>query len=511
MCRKDKAIKILSQLVGAAAALTMYSGFAFIEASADSYSDIDSSYSDDEVYIPQNYRDDVLEALGRTNGSITKADLESLESLQLLMEDESDTLSFVNDCTSITEFYLASLSDNIDAIKQIGKLDKLDSFTFDNGSDTVDLNVRNCNFLYNNDKINTLKIYGNAMVEPELVYSMPNLERVDIELRETMPLDLKKIPSLKITYIYGEPYDISINMTVNDIDYLLEKGIVVYINDESFKTMKDIDRKLNNIISTLNITENSSDQEKLDAIIVYALENFTYDNVVDSMYSYDPKREEIIKSFYVDGYLYGALEKDTQICGNYAAFVSAVAARVGLECYMMMSDIHCWNLVKIDGYYYYVDTTWMDNNLHSDGSSMVKAEELFERDDREHIKWYLDEPRSYADYDHLCYNYPEYLEDELSEAVSKGVYERKPFSAVPADETPVRVGEETPAPFETINSSYYVPELSDEQYEAMVYGTLIIVPIGIIIIIIAAVCIVKSAKRKKREKELNRYYLNYKE
>ena len=176
MSRKNKA-GILFRFVGAAAALAMCSGLVSVNAFADSYSDSGSSYIEDEVSIPENYRDDVLKSLGRTGGSITRADLEGLEKLEISMENNSDPLSFINNCTSMKEFYLANLSDNIDSLGQICKLDCLEDFTFDCGADTVDLNIMNCRFLYNNRNIRNLKIYGNAMAEPELVNSMPNLEK----------------------------------------------------------------------------------------------------------------------------------------------------------------------------------------------------------------------------------------------------------------------------------------------------------------------------------------------
>lgn len=512
---KSPVLKILSQLTGAAVALTMCPGFASVDACADSDPDSGSSYRKNEVYIPRIYRDDVLESLDRTDGGITKADLEGIEKLQILMENNIDSLSFINNCTSMTELYLANTSDHIYPVNQIGRLDALDSFTFDNGALTVDLNVKNCRFLYNNENIKSLTIYGNVMVEPELVYSMPNIESAAIEITETTPFDLKKLPSLKEAYIYGDPYDISITTTADDINYLLEHGIEIYLNFDSFETMKKNDSKLNDIIKSLDINETSTDQEKLDAIIVYALKHFVYDREVDTMSSSDPARENKIRSFYENGYLYGALEKDTQICGNYAAFFTAVATRLGLESYMMMSDIHCWNLVKIDGDYYYIDTTWMDCNLHYDGSKMVKAEELFERGDKEYIDWYMDQPKSYTDYDHQSYNFPVFLEDEVSESVSKGVYSGifadDPDPEIPVIETTTaRIKEYVPQPVETkpitTSAYYYVPDLSDEQYELMVNGTLIVVPIVFLSVIIAVVCVVKAVKKRKAEKEANRYY-----
>ena len=35
------------------------------------------------------------------------------------------------------------------------------------------------------------------------------------------------------------------------------------------------------------------------------------------------------KDFYTNGYLYGALEKDTSICGNYSSLVSTLCERLG--------------------------------------------------------------------------------------------------------------------------------------------------------------------------------------
>lgn len=492
----------------AAVALTMFSGPASVKISANGYSGSGSSYSeDDEVKIPKNYRDDVLESLGRKSGAITKTDLESISRLELLIENDTDSLSFVNYCTSMNELYLANLSDDIDPIRQIGKLDKLDTLTFDNGANTVDLNVKNCGFLYNNENIKTLNIYGNVMAEPELVCSMPNLEHAAIEVRETTPFDLKKIPSLKVAYIYGDPYDISINVTVDDINYLLENGVDVFLNTDSFEEMKKIDAELNDIISTLDVNENSTDREKMDAIIVYELKNFVYDDTVDSMSVSDPRRIDRIHSFYKGGYLYGALEKNTKICGNYAAFFTAVATRIGLESYMMMSDFHCWNLVNADGNYYYTDITWMDCNLHYVGSRSFKAEELFEKGDREHIDWYMDQPKSYTDYDHQSYNYPGYLEDELSESVQKGVYGGYIADNSAPGAPYVMITDDTSTAFETNDFTYrYIPKMSDEQYELMVYGTLIIVPAGFIAVIITAVCVAKAVKKKKQEKEENRYY-----
>ena len=63
----------------------------------------------------------------------------------------------------------------------------------------------------------------------------------------------------------------------------------------------------------------------MNKILIYVLENCIYDPDVKNNTSDD------ILSFYEGGKLYGALEKDTQICGNYSALVCALCKRVNLK------------------------------------------------------------------------------------------------------------------------------------------------------------------------------------
>ena len=79
------------------------------------------------------------------------------------------------------------------------------------------------------------------------------------------------------------------------------------------------------------------------------------------MNSIDPDEEA--SKFYQDGKLYGALYKDSAICGNYAALVEALMDRLDIpqRSYFANSSRHAWNVIKIDGEPYYVDATWLDN------------------------------------------------------------------------------------------------------------------------------------------------------
>ena len=62
--------------------------------------------------------------------------------------------------------------------------------------------------------------------------------------------------------------------------------------------------------------------------------------------------------------MYGMLKNRRGTCQGYAYLFLELAKRVGLECDVVYSDpmCHIWNVVKIDGEWYYIDLTWDDGN-----------------------------------------------------------------------------------------------------------------------------------------------------
>ncbi|MCH5248914.1 MAG: BspA family leucine-rich repeat surface protein [Lachnospiraceae bacterium] len=59
---------------------------------------------------------------------------------------------------------------------------------------------------------------------------------------------------------------------------------------------------------------------------------------------------------------YGVLVEGKAVCQGYALAYKYLLNQVGIECYMVTSDVmnHAWNLIKLDGEYYQVDVTWDD-------------------------------------------------------------------------------------------------------------------------------------------------------
>ena len=115
--------------------------------------------------------------------------------------------------------------------------------------------------------------------------------------------------------------------------------------------------KITEVINSLGITDNMSDYTKTKLIYDYICENVAYG------YSF------IDGSYEISYTSYGALILGTAVCQGYSVLLYKMLNSVGVDNRIVAGTRnggnHGWNMVNIDGRYYYVDVTW-DAGKHPD-------------------------------------------------------------------------------------------------------------------------------------------------
>lgn len=312
------------------------------------------------------------------SSNITKEDLINCEGLNIsLTEERVEDFSFLNYCTNLENLYIDITSPDLYSLTNIFK-------ELPNKDINVDLTIIFDELPLTEDNVNAIKsipfdtslsFYGRGAIDSNLFENL-SVSKVTIS-DSNGNIDYSKLKNVdKLIINTKNPYNVAINMTTDVYNELINNNVKICC-DEDFETnceeenekfnlkIKEINNKLDNIYNSLNINDSMSDEEKLKIITIYVLDNLTYDKEVQSK---NEQNEQLNLSFYEgpnefeQGELYGALERDTQICGNYAALVSALARRANLESYLINSETHSWNLVKLNNNYYYTDSTWIDDD-----------------------------------------------------------------------------------------------------------------------------------------------------
>ena len=133
----------------------------------------------------------------------------------------------------------------------------------------------------------------------------------------------------------NEGYDLNI---FYDVSYL-----------SSLEQEEKVDEEVSNLLKSLDLS-NKTDYQKVKAIYDYICSNVTYDH--DNLND---------KSYSLKYTAYAALINKTAVCQGYASLFYRLALDTGVDTRVISGEAggpHAWNIVKLNGKYYNLDSTW---------------------------------------------------------------------------------------------------------------------------------------------------------
>ncbi len=121
---------------------------------------------------------------------------------------------------------------------------------------------------------------------------------------------------------------------------------------------KEVDKVVSSFVNSLK-TSGKSDYEIIKAVHDFICDKAEYDYVaLKKMNSSNAKK------FYYAFTSYGALIEGKTVCQGYALAFYRLCKELGYNCRFVSSDpdegCHAWNIVELNGKYYFVDCTWDD-------------------------------------------------------------------------------------------------------------------------------------------------------
>ena len=117
----------------------------------------------------------------------------------------------------------------------------------------------------------------------------------------------------------------------------------------SLEQEEKVDEEVSNLLKSLDLS-NKTDYQKVKAIYDYICSNVTYDH--------DNLNDESYSLKYT---AYAALINKTAVCQGYASLFYRLALDTGVDTRVISGEAggpHAWNIVKLNGKYYNLDSTW---------------------------------------------------------------------------------------------------------------------------------------------------------
>ncbi|KAA8678121.1 transglutaminase domain-containing protein [Clostridium sp. MT-14] len=234
--------------------------------------------------------------------------------------------------------------------RQLGQAVKYD-FTIDKDNSGDGISVQNYDQYYNALK-DALSDYKNTLI---LNISNYDKDTYDLNVIDTV---LDNNPNLRDWYLSAEANIQGSNPAKMSIYFKYTDTKQNLIKKES-----ELQNKTTEIIKKVTNPDMKDYQKEL-ALHDYIVNNADYD-----------RSDDIPNDSYT---AYGILMNGIGVCEGYADAMDRLLTAAGIECKMVIGRAnggngwvdHAWNIVKIQGKYYQLDSTW-DDPVTNDGSHLI--------------------------------------------------------------------------------------------------------------------------------------------
>ena len=254
--------------------------------------------------------------------------------------------------------------DNILKVKENIKLDKNEYYKKQNYS-----YVKNTNDFVAKDKKRLLNIFYTVINSGTTNFTFFCDEKYEKCISDVESLVENK-DTLSHINNFVHPYNSFENIGVSYDNY----G-EIHVKVEKVYSQADIE-KLNNKIDTIiknKIKSNMTTKQKIETIHDYIINNSRY--AKDSLRKKNPNKSySKADDVLIDGY---------GLCGAYSDAMALFLYKFKVDNYKIASDIHVWNLVKVNNKWLHLDLTW-DDPITQDGSD--KLQKLFMLIDNKELK-----------------------------------------------------------------------------------------------------------------------------
>lgn len=133
------------------------------------------------------------------------------------------------------------------------------------------------------------------------------------------------------------------------------------------------------------VTADMSEVEKAKALHDWVCSKVTYDGD-------DPTNSKNHNDFSL--FLY-----DSSVCEGYARTFNLLLNEAGIETYYVSGVNHAWNIVKIGGHYFHIDTTWDDgDDSKTCYDYFLKSDEEMKNSGSAHSQWLVTKPSPLHDF-----------------------------------------------------------------------------------------------------------------